>query len=61
MDNILTNTLLPALSRLMLHSLVDGSRPPIIRVGIGDDGEFTYTPEGVVQPAAAAVEEPVPA
>jgi type VI secretion system protein VasG len=60
-DNILTNTLLPALSRLMLHSLVDGSRPPIIRVGIGDDGEFTYTPEGVPQEAAAAVEEPVPA
>jgi type VI secretion system protein VasG len=60
-DNILTNTLLPALSRLMLHSLVDGSRPPVIRVGIGEDGEFIYTPEGARQPAEAAAEEPVPA
>ena len=27
MDNILTNTLLPALGRLMLNSLVEGVRP----------------------------------
>ncbi len=44
-DNILTNTLLPALSRLMLNSLVDGTRPATIRVAVGADGEFTYAEE----------------
>jgi len=44
-DNILTNTLLPSLSRLMLNSLVDGSRPSAIKVGIGDGGDFTYASE----------------
>jgi type VI secretion system protein VasG len=55
-DNILTNTLLPALSRLMLHSLVEGNRPAAIRVGIGEDGEFTYNAEQA--PAEAASVEP---
>jgi type VI secretion system protein VasG len=57
-DNILTNTLLPALSRLMLHALVEGSRPAVIRVGIGEDGDFTYTAETPI--AKAAAPEPVP-
>jgi type VI secretion system protein VasG len=42
-DNILTNTLLPAVSRLLLQSLVDGDKPALLRVGVGDDGDFTYT------------------
>ncbi|MGH7469928.1 MAG: type VI secretion system ATPase TssH [Longimicrobiales bacterium] len=57
-DNILTNTLLPALSRLMLHSLVEGNRPAVIRVGIGTDGEFTYTAETPL--ARTALPEAVP-
>jgi type VI secretion system protein VasG len=41
-DNILTNTVLPAVSRLLLEALVAGARPAVIEVGVGDDGEFTY-------------------
>jgi len=42
-DNILTNTLLPAISRLLLRSLVDGEKPGEIRVSVGEDGDFTYS------------------
>ena len=52
-DNILTNTMLPALSRLMLASMVDDSRPSAIQVGIGDDGEFTYTAASAEEATAA--------
>jgi type VI secretion system protein VasG len=41
-DNILTNTVLPAVSRLLLEALVAGARPAAVEVGVGDDGEFTY-------------------
>ena len=43
-DNILTNTLLPELSRLLLESLADGV-PETIRVGLDASGAFTYTGE----------------
>jgi len=59
-DNILTNTLLPALGRLMLNAMVDGVRPAAIRVGIGDDGDFTYTAVSAVD-APATVEAAAPA
>ena len=52
-DNILTNSLLPELSRMLLASFAEGTKPEAIRVGIGDGGAFTYTGE------AAAVEVPV--
>ena len=52
-DNILTNSLLPELSRMLLASFAEGTKPEAIRVGIGDSGAFTYTGE------AAAVETPV--
>ena len=52
-DNILTNSLLPELSRMLLASFAEGTKPEAIRVGIGDGGAFTYTGE------AAAVETPV--
>ena len=52
-DNILTNLLLPELSRMLLASFAEGTKPEAIRVGIGDGGAFTYTGE------AAAVEVPV--
>jgi type VI secretion system protein VasG len=42
-DNILTNTLLPAVSQVLLESLVAGMKPSVMRVGVGDDGEFTYS------------------
>jgi type VI secretion system protein VasG len=41
-DNILTNTLLPEMSRRLLESMVDGQKLREIRVGVGEDGSFTY-------------------
>jgi len=42
-DNILTNTLLPDLSRRLLAGLASGARPDAIHVGIGPDGGFVYS------------------
>jgi type VI secretion system protein VasG len=47
-DNILTNTMLPTVSRLLLEALASGVRPGAIRVGVDDAGELTYE----VTPAA---------
>ena len=41
-DNILTNTLLPDLSRLLLSEIVEGRKPGRIKVTVGDDGGFAY-------------------
>jgi type VI secretion system protein VasG len=61
-DNILTNTMLPTVSRLLLEALASGVRPGAIRVGVDDAGELTYevTPAAqggdysLAAPAAAA-------
>ena len=45
-DNILTNTVLPSVSRLLLRSMVDEERPERIRIGLADDGDFEYLAEG---------------
>jgi type VI secretion system protein VasG len=59
-DNILTNTLLPEVSRLLLERIVEGEKPAAIRVGIGEDGSFQYSAPRA--PAADRPEvEPVPA
>ncbi len=42
-DNILTNTLLPDLSRRLLAGIAEGNKPSAIRVGIGDGGHFVYS------------------
>ncbi len=55
-DNILTNTLLPDVSRMLLEALADGRKPSAIRVGIGDDGNFSYVP----QPHATSATYEVP-
>jgi type VI secretion system protein VasG len=47
-DNILTNTLLPEISRRLLERLVAGDRPAAIRVGIGAGGAFEYSLEDAV-------------
>jgi type VI secretion system protein VasG len=44
-DNILTNTLLPEVSRMLLSALAEGTMPAAIRVGVADNGQFTYTTE----------------
>ncbi len=48
-DNILTNTALPAISRLLLESLVAGDRPASITIGVGDTGDFVYSVEAQVR------------
>ena len=53
-DNILTNTLLPAVSRVLLESLAGGERPAVIRVGADETGEFTYTVAAEATPAVTA-------
>jgi type VI secretion system protein VasG len=41
-DNILTNTLLPDLSRVLLQAMVDGQTPSSVQVDIGEKGAFEY-------------------
>jgi type VI secretion system protein VasG len=56
-DNILTNTLLPAISRLLLESLVSRGKPGRIDVSLGGNGEFVYNTDaadGAAQAVGAA-------
>ncbi|MEO8027625.1 MAG: type VI secretion system ATPase TssH [Bryobacteraceae bacterium] len=41
-DNILTNTLLPSISRQLLTSMAEGNKLAAIRVGVGADSSFVY-------------------
>jgi type VI secretion system protein VasG len=41
-DNILTNTLLPDLSTILLQSLAEGTKPSRIHVDLSGDGSFRY-------------------
>ncbi len=41
-DNVLTNTLLPDISRQLLGRIAEGLKPESIRVGLAEDGSFTY-------------------
>jgi len=41
-DNILTNTLLPDLSTILLQSMVDGSKPSAVNIDLAEDGSFLY-------------------
>ncbi|HEX4771855.1 MAG TPA: type VI secretion system ATPase TssH [Bryobacteraceae bacterium] len=50
-DNILTNTLLPDVSRQLLTAMAEGNKPNAIHVGLGEDGSFVYT-----EPASAATD-----
>ncbi|MGN6392879.1 MAG: type VI secretion system ATPase TssH [Gemmatimonadales bacterium] len=45
-DNILTNTLLPEVSRLLLERIAEGEKPSAIRVSIGANGAFEYATSG---------------
>ncbi|MDE3167316.1 MAG: type VI secretion system ATPase TssH [Acidobacteriota bacterium] len=47
-DNILTNTLLPDVSRQLLTAFAEGNRPSAIHVKIGEDGGFVYESAGQV-------------
>jgi type VI secretion system protein VasG len=41
-DNILTNTLLPEVSRLLLASMADGQKPTALHVRVLDNGDLAY-------------------
>jgi type VI secretion system protein VasG len=51
-DNILTNSLLPEISRKILSSMAEGEKLSTIHVGVSEDGDFTYSDA----PAVALVE-----
>jgi hypothetical protein len=54
-DEILTNSLLPEISRLLLSQMVDGRKPERISVTISTEGAFEYSLE---EPASATIEVP---
>jgi type VI secretion system protein VasG len=68
-DNILTNTMLPEVSRLLLEALAGGERPGAVRVGVDEAGELTYEVTPAVRDAGftlagdgrAAPTQPTPA
>jgi len=41
-DNILTNTMLPDVSRYLLSRMAERQKPSAIHVSVGDNGAFTY-------------------
>ena len=41
-DNILTNTMLPEVSRQILSRMAEEALTEQVRVGVGEDGRFTY-------------------
>jgi type VI secretion system protein VasG len=41
-DNILTNSLLPDISRKILGSMAEGEKMSAMHVSVGEDGEFSY-------------------
>ena len=41
-DNILTNTLLPEVSKLLLTKMAEGNKPSHVNVTVGEDGKFAY-------------------
>ncbi len=51
-DNILTNSLLPDISRKILGGMAEGEKMSAIHVGIGENGEFVYEAPGA--PVAVA-------
>jgi len=42
-DNILTNSLLPDISRQLLTKMAQGEKPSSVHVAIGKDGQFAYS------------------
>jgi type VI secretion system protein VasG len=53
-DNILTNTLLPEVSRMILAGMAGGNRLSAIRVAVAENGSFEYLPATLTADAASA-------
>ena len=56
-DNILSNTLLPEISRELLGRMAEGLSLEAVKVGIGTDGKFTYA-WGSARPEVQIAKEP---
>ena len=54
-DNILTNSLLPDISRKILGSMAEGEKMTAMHVSVGEDGEFSYTDPASASTLAGAV------
>lgn len=59
-DNILTNTMLPEISRQILSRMAEESLTERVRVGVGEDGRFTYDWESNA-PAVNVAQDALPA
>jgi type VI secretion system protein VasG len=42
-DNVLTNTLLPDVSRMLLSAMAEGEKPEAVYAAVGADGQFEYS------------------
>jgi type VI secretion system protein VasG len=63
-DNILSNTMLPEISRELLARMAEGKEISTIAVSVGEAGAFTYdwgAAEAVAASLQPAAPEPVPA
>jgi type VI secretion system protein VasG len=56
-DNILTNTMLPEVSRLLLEAIAGGTRPGAVRVTVDENGEFAYEVTPTVRDASFSLGE----
>ncbi|MHB1225026.1 MAG: type VI secretion system ATPase TssH [Gemmatimonadaceae bacterium] len=56
-DNILTNSLMPEISRMILESVADGVKPSAVRVSVGGGG-FEYEMEHAATAPADAMKSP---
>jgi type VI secretion system protein VasG len=54
-DNILTNSLLPDISRKILGSMAEGEKMTAMHVSVGEDGEFSYNDPAAASTLAGAV------
>jgi type VI secretion system protein VasG len=53
-DNILTNSLLPDISRQILSRIAEGLKPDSVHVTIGEDGGFVYSAGELVTSSTAS-------
>ncbi len=57
-DNILTNTMLPEVSRLLLEAIAGGTRPGAVRVTVDENGELAYEVTPTAREANFSLGEP---
>jgi type VI secretion system protein VasG len=60
-DNILTNTMLPEVSILLLEAIAGGTRPGAVRVSVNENGDFAYEVTPTARDAHFSLAEPADA